>query len=95
MSEQELVDWLENDVKNSSENREENQKLYNKYAADPKSFINEFKNIREKYQSKVNLNNLVNEFTPDWDGFVQYLMYNPTLSNIVKKAEEAGIENVD
>jgi hypothetical protein len=95
MSEQELVDWLENDVKDSSVNAESNKKLYDKYAADPESFINEFKNIKEKYQNKVNLNNLANEFAPDWDGLVQYLIYEPNLNNIAKKAEKAGIENVD
>lgn len=50
---------------------------------------------QEKYRNSIEVSKLANQFTPDWDGFVQYLMYDPNLNNIVEKAEKAGIENVD
>ena len=52
-------------------------------------------NITEKYQNKIEISELANNFTPDWDGLIQYLMYNPELNNATKAANETGKLNAE
>jgi hypothetical protein len=92
MTEDELIHWLETDVKNATDYVRENQQLYDLYSSDPKAFVEQFTSIREKYQNKVEINNLVNSFTPDWDLVINQLSYS-TDKSVLDSAEEAGVKN--
>lgn len=98
MSEADLKSMLDNLSQKYDEGDSQTQatsaSLVGEYRNNPQ-LIEKIIDIQNQYREAIDLTKLINNFTPDWDGLIQYLINNPTLSNTVKKAEEVGIENVD